>query len=135
MKKLLYDLSKILLPGVWKNARMYSEIILKRGPDKYREYTPDFIFRNVLQAYRMTAKLLWPKVWKMGALAKVPKIYFNEKIDPIIAKFPVYLSEFDRIGRNEWILVLQGKTERRIKKKHFDANTMIYIKKCKKQNP
>ena len=130
MKKLVFQLSKILLPGVWLKAREYSRIIRARGPEQYREYTPDFIYSNVLQAYRMTAKLLWPKVWKMGALTKVPKIYFNEKIDPIIAKFPVYLSEFDRIGRNEWICVRHAGTEKRIKRKYFDHKTMEYLKKC-----
>jgi len=130
MKKLF----KYLLPGVWKKSRRYSEIIRKRGPEKYADYTPEFIFDSVLQAYKQTFRMIWPKFWRLHRLRKVPKIYFDQQIEPIIAKFTIYRTEFDKIPRNDRIRVRDKKNgwELTIKKKFFDPQLHEYLGKLEK---
>ncbi len=126
---------KIILYKQWRRSKKYAEIIRNRGPEKYRDYTPEMIFNNVLQAYKQTAKLLWPKVWKFWRLWLVPKIYFEEKIDPMVARFPIYKSEFEKIGRNEFICVkMKNGRIIAIKKKQFISGSMQFLKPCGKTN-
>ncbi len=124
---------KLILYKQWRRSKKYAEIIRKRGPEKYADYSADTIFESLLKAYRETAKLLWPKVWKYWRLWLVPKIFFEEKIQTLIAKFPVYKTEFDKLGRNDLICVRDRNGRLlSVKKKHFDQNNMQYIKPCEK---
>jgi len=119
-KKLL----KLLLFNVWQQSRRYAEIIRERGPEEYAEYTADFIFGNVLDAYKATFRMLKWRPWKWWRLWLVPKIYFEKAIQPIIAKFPVRRTAFQKLGRNDRILIRDRKTGMKaiIKKKFYDEN-------------
>ncbi len=122
---------KIILFSVWQRSRKYANIIRERGPEKYAEYTEDFIFDSVLKSYQTTFRLLKRRPHKWWRLWLVPKIYFDSQIEPLIAKFPIYRTEFQKMGRNDRILVKTKKGEQKIiKKKQFNPETYTYIRKA-----
>ncbi len=122
---------KFLLFKVWQRSRKYADVIHKRGPEKYAEYTADFIFDSVLKSYGTTFRLLKRRPDKWWRLWLVPKIYFDSQIEPLIAKFPIYRSEFQKMGRNVRILVKTKKGDQKIiKKKQFNPEKHTYIGKA-----
>ena len=134
IKKIDKFLLKILLFHYYNKCKQKSRDILSRGIDEYKEYTPAFIYKTLVDSVHKTKIIQFLK-WKFLYIPvfprfKAPKVFFKIVIDPMITKFSVRKSKFEKLGRNEKIIVKDKNTGARIqiKKKQFNQQKHIFIK-------
>jgi len=129
IKKIDKFLLKILLSHYYNKCKQKSRDILSRGIDEYSEYTTEFIYETLVDSVHKTKiiKFFYIPVFPRF---NAPKVFFEIVIDPMITKFPVIKSKFEKLGRNEKIIVKVKDTGARIqiKKKQFNQQKHIFIK-------
>ncbi len=134
MKKILFKLKKaivtILLQPYKPKCKRKSAEILKRGADEYAEYTPAFIFKSLVDATAKTPVVKFHGIKPVFPIRKAPAIYFKMVIDSLIAKMPIKRNEFEKLGRNDKIIVQDQRTGARlqIKKKQYQPTKHKLIK-------
>jgi len=146
LKKIDRFLIKLFFFGLKKRSRKISEQIVRRGPDHYSDYSPEFIYNSVIDAIQFTPVIVmkpflrknkpvtfrgrvlkYPMFW---ARLFAPDAYFDKVIHSLIASFSIRKSEFDKLGRNDKIIVRvkDSGAKVQIKKKNFDPDKHYYLK-------
>jgi len=131
-------IKKILKIRYYKKCNVKSREILKRGSEAYNEYTTKFIFESLTKATFKTPILSLKKIKVLKIkipipvmpIVYAPNIYFTQVINPLIAKFPIKNTQFDKLGRNDRIIVREKFSGASItlKKKNYNPNKHNFIK-------
>lgn len=134
MKKAIFKLKKaivtLLLQPLKPKCKRKSAEILKRGADEYAEFTPAFIFSSLVDATAKSPVIKFNGIIPDFPILKAPDIYFNGVSDYLVSKMPIIRTQFEKLGRNDKIIVKDKKSGARlqIKKKQFQPTKHKLIK-------